>query len=96
VFITDKVSQRRFLVDTGAEVSVIKCTTVLLYVYKNNTTACKNSTALFAANGSPMNTFGSSRLKLDLGLRREFTWNFIVADSEYNILGADFCTLSIL
>ena len=56
---------------------------------KNKKAAFKNSSALYAANGSRIDTFGSSRLNLDLGLRRAFTWDFIVADSEYNIRGAD-------
>ena len=45
---------------------------------------------LFAANGSPIATFGELTLELDLGLRRSFHWRFTVADVTRPILGADF------
>lgn len=43
-----------------------------------------------AANSSQINTYGRKLLSIDLGLRRSFTWNFIIADVEKPILGADF------
>lgn len=45
---------------------------------------------LFAANGSRIKTFGEKRLNLNLSLRREFQWNFIIADVDQPIIGADF------
>ncbi|GBP00674.1 Retrovirus-related Pol polyprotein from transposon opus [Eumeta japonica] len=45
---------------------------------------------LFAANGSVINTYGESILSPSLGLRRTFSWKFIVADVNYPIIGADF------
>ena len=35
---------------------------------------------LFAANGSPIQTYGTKRMTIDLGLRRPFVWVFTVAD----------------
>lgn len=45
---------------------------------------------LSAANGSPIATYGTKSLTLDLGLRRKFSWVFILADVKRAILGADF------
>ncbi|XP_046143429.1 uncharacterized protein K02A2.6-like [Osmia bicornis bicornis] len=45
---------------------------------------------IYAANGTPISTFGSRRLTLNLGLRRPYTWEFIVAKVQQPIIGADF------
>nr|VZI02841.1 unnamed protein product [Spirometra erinaceieuropaei] len=43
-----------------------------------------------AVNTSPITTFGTCSLSLDIGLRRLFPWVFVVADIPCAILGADF------
>ncbi|BHF60333.1 hypothetical protein SprV_0100329700 [Sparganum proliferum] len=43
-----------------------------------------------AVNTSPITTFGTCSLPLDIGLRRLFPWVFVVADILCAILGADF------
>ncbi|XP_076384356.1 uncharacterized protein LOC117225084 [Megalopta genalis] len=45
---------------------------------------------LFAANGSVIGTYGLKPADLDLGLRRSFTWRFVIADVSKPIIGADF------
>lgn len=45
---------------------------------------------LFAANGSKINTYGHKIIALNLGLRRKFSWPFIIADLTKPIIGADF------
>ena len=45
---------------------------------------------LYAANGTEINTFGTKELNLNLGLRRNFYWKFIVASVSKPIIGADF------
>ncbi|CAL1683860.1 unnamed protein product [Lasius platythorax] len=45
---------------------------------------------LFAANNTVINTYGSSSRVVDLGLRRPFRWQFIIADVRQPIIGADF------
>ncbi|BHF69597.1 hypothetical protein SprV_0301264300 [Sparganum proliferum] len=45
---------------------------------------------LQVANCSPIPTFGSLSLTLNNGLRRSFTWIFVIADVPHAILGADF------
>ncbi|CAB0011035.1 unnamed protein product, partial [Nesidiocoris tenuis] len=44
---------------------------------------------LFSASGSRIPTYGERLLTLDLGLRRPFTWPFIVASVTQPIIGAD-------
>lgn len=46
--------------------------------------------SLTAANGSIIQTYGILKQNLDLGLRRDFTWNFVVANVDKPIIGADF------
>lgn len=45
---------------------------------------------LFAANSTRINTFGTKIINLDLNLRRNFSWSFIIADIPAAIIGADF------
>lgn len=45
---------------------------------------------LYAANGTPIKTFGDMNINLNLGLRRVFTWKFVIADIAHAIIGADF------
>lgn len=83
LFVTDKVSKKRFLVDTGADISVIPPS---FYERQNHST----DMMLTAANGSNIRTYGSKVMKLDLGLRRPFSWIFTIADVASPIIGADF------
>ncbi|CAH8500068.1 unnamed protein product [Schistosoma mattheei] len=82
--IRDRISGSDFLVDTGAEISIIP----LHLSRRQHTTSTKLS--LVAANESVIKTYGEQSLILDLGLRRRFTWVFIVAQVKRPILGADF------
>lgn len=45
---------------------------------------------LYAANGSRIATYGTIGLNLNLSLRRDFPWRFIVADIDMPIIGMDF------
>lgn len=78
---TIKLSGRGFLVDTGADVSIISVSTT----NRKNPVDLK----LYAANNSKINTYGKMRVTLDLELRRPLTWNFCVADLPFAIIGAD-------
>ena len=82
-FLRDRNSSLRFLVDTGAEVSVIPPS-------GPRHTLRPTGYSLQAANQSSIATYGTRSLTLDLGLRRTFRWIFIVADVKHAILGADF------
>jgi hypothetical protein len=43
-----------------------------------------------AANGTTIRTYGWLPLSLNLGLRREFTWRFVVGDVTQPLIGAAF------
>ena len=81
-FINDRDSNAKFLIDTGAAVSVIPPT--------KQQKESKGHLTLKAVNGTIINTYGSQSLTLNLGLRRKFRWIFIIADVPTAIIGADF------
>ncbi|BHF77227.1 hypothetical protein SprV_0502033100 [Sparganum proliferum] len=82
LFLWDRIAGAKFLVDSGAEVSVVPPT---LAERKTRSSFC-----LTAANNSSIPTFGQRSITLDLGLRRIFRWIFIVADVSVALIGADF------
>lgn len=83
LFVWDRASKVRFLVDTGADLCVFP-RAHLRGPFR------KSDYELSAANGSPIATYGTVTMTLNLGLRRDFTWRFLVADVTKAILGADF------
>lgn len=70
--------------DTGANISVLPA---VKKIYTNS--EC-DSYKLYAANGSPIQTYGTKNLVLKLKLRRPYSWTFILAAVKQPILGADF------
>lgn len=82
LYVTDKSSGRDFLIDTGADISVIPPTSR----EKGNTSGLYK---LYAANGSQIKTYGSKSITLNLGLRRPIRWMFIIADVQSPIIGSD-------
>lgn len=72
-----------FLIDTGADVSVVP------YKLLNKRVKCTDF-KLYAANGSVIDTFGDHLLCLNLGLRRPYKWRFVAANVSKPIIGADF------
>jgi len=83
LFTTDQHSKIKFLVDIGSNLCVFPRSRVhgqyqeVPYI-------------LSASNGSTIRTFGVLPLSLNLGLRRNFTWQFTIANVTTPILGADF------
>ena len=83
LFIIDLNNRLRFLIDSGAEISLIPP--------KPSERLTPNPNfVLQAVNRSNIKTYGQKLLELDLGLRRTFRWIFVVADVHDPILGADF------
>lgn len=80
--INDPSNNISYLIDTGAAISLLPPTTIDI---KN-----KNSITLFAANNTPIKTFGQRLLHVDVKLRRSFPFVFTIADVSRPILGADF------
>ena len=84
LFIQDRRNGLRFLVDTGADISVLPPTSA------QRCTSRECSAPLSAVNGTSIATYGQRLLAVDIGVRRVFPWVFTVADVTYPILGADF------
>ena len=82
LFITDTGSGRRFLCDTGAQVSVLPASRI-------DRIGGGHGPALEAANGSPIRTFGTRTVNLCFGGQR-FGWDFVTAEVSTPLLGADF------
>lgn len=83
VLVADSSSKWRFLIDTGADISVIPKS------YAPHAEDQQDLT-LFAANHTKIKTYGTKRIVLDLGLRRQFAWSFVIADVRQPIIGVDF------
>ncbi|UYV61691.1 hypothetical protein LAZ67_1005925, partial [Cordylochernes scorpioides] len=81
LFVQDKQTGLRFLVDSGADVSLIPA---------KSGDKKQAELKLYAANGTKIDTYGTKLLEIDLGLRRDFTFPFKIAKIDKGILGADF------
>lgn len=68
--------------DTGSDLCVIPRSAFRQRV--------KTDYQLCAANGSSIDTYGWVEMNLNLGLRRDFVWRFIIADVTKPIIGIDF------
>lgn len=82
--IHDKTDHTKYLIDTGADVSVVPFSS---FVKPNISVRVPK---LYAANGSAIKTYGVLRKQVNLDMRRDFTWNFIIADVKQPIIGVDF------
>lgn len=81
LFVRDKKTGLRFLIDSGADVSLIPAT-------KND--RVKGDFKLYAANGTEIPTYGIKMLTVGMGLRRPMQWSFIISGTTRGIIGADF------
>ncbi len=82
LFVYDRENRINFLIDTGADISVLPANCV-----KNRSAS---TFELYAANNTVIKTYGQKSLTLSLGFRRSYRWDFIVADVDHAIVGADF------
>ena len=73
LYLTDKKSGKRFLIDTGAALSVLPPEEIDM-PHKGK------GRNLRAANGSEIATYGERALEIDLGLGRSYNWVFNIAD----------------
>ena len=83
LYVADKGHKCRYLIDTGAAVSVLPKSCA-------NGISDADSLPLVAANNSIIHTYGTCKRVVDVGLKREYPWTFIVADVQQPIIGADF------
>ena len=78
------MSKLSYLIDTGAEVSVLPPRS------EDRDRSPINNMQLQAANGTAIRTFGQRSVAVELGLEKSFEWSFTIADVSKPILGADF------
>ena len=83
LYVADKGHKCRYLFDTGAAVSVLPKSCA-------NGISDAGSLPLVAANNSTIHTYGNCKHAVDVGLKREYPWTFIVADVQQPIIRADF------
>ncbi|CAH8611522.1 unnamed protein product [Dicrocoelium dendriticum] len=83
LYVFDSTTKLHFLVDTGAEISVIPRSLEKRPLQQAGLT-------LQAANQTKIATYGQKLLHLSLGLRRDFPFIFTIADVQKPILGIDF------
>ena len=83
LYVADRGHKCRYLIDTGAAVSVLPKSCA-------NGISGADSLPLVAANNSTIKTHGNCKRVVDVGLKREYPWTFIVADVQQPIIGADF------
>ena len=84
LFCTDVLNCNKFLVDTGASVSIINYKPKLNKSYEE---------FLCQADGSPVKTYGTVTKKISLGNTHssvDYTHKFIKADVDGPVLGSDF------
>jgi hypothetical protein len=82
LFVWDRNSGRRFLVDTGAEISVLPASA-------RDRRSERTGPCLIAANHTAIHTYGNRSIPLEFNTRR-FDWSFTLADVPQPLLGADF------
>ncbi|GFV88600.1 transposon Tf2-9 polyprotein [Trichonephila clavipes] len=83
LFLLDRKSGQKFLIDSGSEICVIPPSPTMNKSPQSNF-------SLFAANNTKIPAYGMVRKELNLGHRRPFIWTFIIADVSSPIIGADF------
>lgn len=81
-YVWDKGSGKRFLVDTGAEISALPFA-------KNDDVPHTHGPCLVAANGTNIHTYGTRQSTITFGTQ-SYTWDFLIADVSQPLLGADF------
>jgi len=79
VHIMDDISNRRFLVDTGASFSI----------FPHHSSSPASGPSLTGPGGQPIKCWGERRLSLLLHGRR-FEWTFLLAAVTFPIIGVDF------
>jgi len=82
LFVIDRYSKQRYLVDTGSDLCVFP--RKLLLGRREHT-----DYTLYAANGTTIPTYGWASRSLNLGLCCDFTWCFVIVDVDLPIIGVD-------
>ena len=84
----DASSNTNYLIDTGAEVSVVPAN-------EQDRKRAPIQRELIVANGTRIRCYGEKKMQLSVGTRK-YEWTFLVADVKRALIGADFLTHSSL
>ena len=79
LFVYDKNSSLHFLIDTGANISIIPRKHAC---YRT----CEQMGLLYAANGSSITTYGHTLQTVDFSLGKAYSWELTTANVKYPIL----------
>lgn len=82
LYIKDRIAGFHFLIDTGADIAVIPR-------QRNFGTSTPTWFQLYAADRSVIRTYSDKVMNLTLGLKRNFTWRFCIADLSRLIIGVN-------
>ena len=82
LYVRDEISGRNFLVDSGADISLIPAS-------RFDQRSGRRGPPLTAANGSSIRSYGDRSFTIHLR-DRKYQWRFVIADVRQSILGADF------
>ena len=77
----------KFLVDTGAEISVLAATSK--DKRNHHYSSSSSNISLVAANNTRIKVFGTRVITFAIRQGMKVTWEFIIADVDRNIIGAD-------
>lgn len=83
-FVTDFLSNTRFLIDSGSQVSIIAVNQLFANTHR------QTKFSLLSVSGNIIPTYGATDLTVDLGINALCTWRFILAQVNHSIIGADF------
>ena len=83
LYVADERNNCKYLNDTGGAVSVLP-------KFCANRTTDTTSLPLVGANNTTITTYGTSKRIVDVGLKREYAWTFMIADIKQPIMVADF------
>lgn len=83
LFVFDHKLNKKFLIDSGSVISIVPA------AWNRDKAKTASDFKLFAANNTIINTYGQQFLTLSIGLRRDCSWNFTIADVKMPIIGAD-------
>ncbi|XP_026470297.1 uncharacterized protein LOC113374477 [Ctenocephalides felis] len=84
VCLCDRKSQVSYLIDTGSDVSAFPRSLLC------NPNRKRIAYQLAAENNTTIATYGTMAMVVDLGLRRDLSWNFFIADDTQPIIGVGF------
>lgn len=83
LYLYDRTNNFRYLIDSGSIISLLPRRAIKQFLKRDDLT-------LYATNLTSINTYGEHIINVNLGLRRNLKWPFIIADMPEALIGTDF------